>query len=205
LVREIQSALDSGVACDELHELGVTITSASMSSREACIITWQADGSLEDVKINETLNSFSGRIRHVIMHNHVIGQVPLLYFQMDQSAALHREMDDLFMQLDIPNTVGETSLEDDEPIELEPSSSNWRTKKPSKKSISTESNPTYEMFGLDRDSLLQKIQDAKDGLVSNKDTGMLPVLPDLPRYDDRKKEMKHKSRKHFDWDDYMER
>ena len=45
------------------------------------------------------------------MHNHVIGQVPLLYFQMDQSAALHREMDDLFMQLDIPNTVVETSLE----------------------------------------------------------------------------------------------
>ena len=52
----LQSVIDTGVAAEQLQELGVMITSATMKNKDTCIITWQADGTQHDVHVNEILN-----------------------------------------------------------------------------------------------------------------------------------------------------
>ena len=73
------------------------------------------------------------------------------------------------------------------------------SKKKRKKKLATESNPTYEMFGLDRDALLEKIMTAKDDGFIAEDDRIISIAPDIPS------QKMHKSRKHFKWDDYLEK
>nr|CAB3262741.1 uncharacterized protein LOC100182565 [Phallusia mammillata] len=163
LVKEIQEVINSGQVGDELKNYQVHITSASMSTKFNSVVFWKPFGSKHDQKITELLNGCAGYIRHILMHNHVVGHVPKLYFATNDRILAASQMDHIFSEVNFDNT----------------SCTDAKTEQRVSKTFSTmDCSPSSRIFGIDQNVLTKKVKSLKmlkqDDLPPTNSTDSLP-------------------------------
>ncbi|XP_076819956.1 uncharacterized protein LOC143465502 isoform X2 [Clavelina lepadiformis] len=159
MLTELQNTIDSGAAGEELVELGVRFKSAVMKGKHVCVVQWESEGIERDMDICRTLRFYAPRIRHRVIHSHVLGIVPKFFFQIDQNVEKLSELKDIFDSLDFDMdqvemedwNIDDNAQADD--TSLAPTMATAGTKK-SKMSSSG-------VFSVDHSAMMEKIHQKK--------------------------------------------
>ena len=150
LKENIQDLLSSGAIGDEDYYLnGVQITNIIHRNKSNCFVLWDSVDKSEVEEINLFLNNMSKKIRHILMHSHVISQVPHLYFRVDSDKIFH---DDVLSGLGVHLDVIDKDYDKDlQYLNVEGTSKTVKLE-------TFEKNLCNDMFKVDQLNLMDKVK-----------------------------------------------
>ncbi|KAL8182425.1 UNVERIFIED_CONTAM: hypothetical protein K2H54_056226 [Gekko kuhli] len=152
-VRDVLSTCEAG---EDLYNLNVELSKGSLAPDfSTCRIYWKTTGNIEqDDHINKVLQQRAPRIRHFLISNQVIGNVPPIVFVRDKVDAAVQEIERLLAIADFGPAEEENELDQNDFSKQESGKADV--------SMATSDPPMLSnLFGVDHEALNKQILEYK--------------------------------------------
>lgn len=175
LMRELQDLIRSGHLDDDSQYCsGVKVTEIVHSNKANCIVLWDLDSGVEvDTDMNDHLNAISSRIRHRLIHSHVIGQVPRLHFRIDEARIKMHQVEEV---LNKDDAVSRAIKDDNDDTECQVTNcitlDDEEDKTSRKAKRNNSSDVSMSMFNINHQQLMGQVLANK---AANRKQGFTPV------------------------------
>ncbi|XP_077209104.1 putative ribosome-binding factor A, mitochondrial isoform X2 [Paroedura picta] len=154
LFKAVREILDTSEASEELYNLRIELSKGSLAPDfSVCRIYWKTTGNIEqDDHINKILQQRAPRIRHYLISNQVMGNVPPIVFVRDKTDVAVQEIERLLAIADFGPAEEENELEQNE----------FREGSETDEPLDLSDPPVLSnLFGIDHEELNQKILEYK--------------------------------------------
>ncbi|XP_060100093.1 putative ribosome-binding factor A, mitochondrial [Heteronotia binoei] len=156
LFRAVRDILNTCEAGEELYNLNVEVSKGSLAPRfSTCRIYWRTTGNIEqDDHIDKVLRQCAPHIRHLLISNRVIGNVPPIIFVRDKVDAAVQEVERLLAIADFGPAEEENELDHND-------FSKQGSVKTDVSLDTTDPTMLSNMFGIDHEELNKQILEYK--------------------------------------------
>ncbi|XP_054841721.1 putative ribosome-binding factor A, mitochondrial [Eublepharis macularius] len=198
LFKAVRSILSTCEAGEEVYNLSVELSKGSLASDfSVCRIYWKTTGNTEqDDCIDKVLQQSAHRIRHLLISNQVLGNVPPIIFVRDKADAAVQEIEKLLAIADFGPAEEEN--------ELDQNDFSKQRSTMAVVSLDTSDSPILSnLFGVNHEELNKQILEYKKMRKDKEIEGIglsEQQLKQLAEIQKQKKLRKKKARKTFDDD-----
>ncbi|XP_041039257.1 putative ribosome-binding factor A, mitochondrial [Carcharodon carcharias] len=185
LYKAITELLNSNEVSPEVYDHKVEISKVLLTVNfSACRAYWVASGSMaKDDHVQQVLDKYSPRVRHLLITQQVMGNVPPVVFVKDQQQTAVAEVERLLEIADYGSeeeTADTGQVWNPKHFRQVPPDSTWKPTSQESISVSSDlppSSPEVDLFGIDHDLLNRQILEYKkksNGNLLETNSFMLP-------------------------------